>query len=87
MFTATIGIVFTILLTFYWYLTRTYNYWRKKGIKHDKPVLFFGTNTNGYLLRKSVSQMAEETYWKYPNEKVVGCFRSTQPELVIRDPE
>ncbi|XP_050352041.1 cytochrome P450 6B7-like [Nymphalis io] len=31
--------------------------------------------------------MATETYRKYPNEKVVGFFRSTSPELVIRDPE
>ena len=31
--------------------------------------------------------MATETYYKYPNEKVVGFFRGTAPELVIRDPK
>ncbi|CAK1550588.1 unnamed protein product [Leptosia nina] len=30
---------------------------------------------------------AEEVYLKYPDEKVVGFFRGSQPELVIRDPE
>lgn len=31
--------------------------------------------------------MGVECYQKYPNERVVGFFRSTKPELVIRDPE
>lgn len=31
--------------------------------------------------------MVEEMYWKYPNEKVVGFYRATTPELILRDPE
>lgn len=31
--------------------------------------------------------MATEAYKKYPEEKVVGFFRGTSPELVVRDPE
>ncbi|XP_047535026.1 cytochrome P450 9e2-like [Vanessa atalanta] len=31
--------------------------------------------------------LATEAYKKYPEETVVGFFRSTSPELVIRDPE
>ncbi|XP_075979296.1 cytochrome P450 6B6-like [Anticarsia gemmatalis] len=82
----TVIIVFVAALALYLYGTRTFSYWKKRGIKHDKPVLFFGTNTDCYLLRKSITQVAEDIYWRYPKEQVVGFFRSTRPELVIRDP-
>lgn len=74
------------LLALYFYCTRTFNYWQRRGIKHDQPVLFFGTNTKCYLLQQSITQAGVDTYWKYPGEKVVGFFRSTRPELVLRDP-
>ncbi|CAK1541964.1 unnamed protein product [Leptosia nina] len=31
--------------------------------------------------------LAEEAYWRYPEEKVVGFYRGRNPQLVIRDPE
>lgn len=34
-----------------------------------------------------MAMMATETYNKYPNEKVVGFYRGSAPELVIRDPD
>lgn len=82
----TIAVAVLALLAAYLYGTRTFKYWEKRGIKHDRPVLFFGTNADSYLLRKSMTEVGADMYWKYPNERVVGFFRSTQPELVIRDP-
>ncbi|CAD0202384.1 unnamed protein product [Chrysodeixis includens] len=85
MFTA--ALVLGALLALYLYGTRTFRYWRDRGIKHDTPLPYLGTNAQEYLMRKSMTQMAVDAYRKYPNEKVVGIFRSTKPELVIRDPE
>ncbi|CAH2979172.1 unnamed protein product [Chilo suppressalis] len=73
------------ILILYFYNIRTFTYWKVRGVKYVKPVLFFGTYTDMYLQKKSRSQIAEETYRKFPNEKVVGVFKSTIPELVIRD--
>ncbi|XP_028026531.1 cytochrome P450 6B2-like [Bombyx mandarina] len=85
MLTAAIFVIIVALV--YLYSTRTFRYWEKRGIKHDKPMPFFGTDSEGYLLRKSITQTAVDAYLKYPNEKVVGFFRSSRPELIIRDPD
>ena len=83
----TLAIALVALAALYLYGTRTFNYWEKKGVKHDKPVVLVGNNLQVYLMKKSMTQKAAEMYWKYPKEKIVGFYRSTHPELVIRDPE
>nr|QZP43567.1 cytochrome P450 monooxygenase CYP6AB188 [Ephestia elutella] len=79
--------ILAIILFLYYYGTRNSKYWEKRGIKHDKPLPFVGNNLQGYLVQKSITETIVDTYWKYPQERVVGYFRATQPELVIRDPE
>lgn len=83
----TLVIVFITFVVLYFYNKRSFNYWAKRGVKFEKPILFFGNILDTYLLRKSITQGFEELYKKYPNEKVVGFFRSTTPGLLIRDPE
>ncbi|KOB51973.1 Cytochrome P450, partial [Operophtera brumata] len=80
-------ILFIFVVTVYLYSTRTFDYWKKRGIKHDTPIPIFGTNAKGYLMQRSMSELAADMYWKYPKEKVVGFFRSSTPELIIRDPD
>lgn len=76
-----------VLAALYLYGVRTFNYWKKRGIKHDKPIPFMGNNIKQFLQRASMAMVATEVYNKYPEEKVVGFYRGTAPELVIRDPE
>ncbi|XP_053606273.1 cytochrome P450 6B2-like [Plodia interpunctella] len=76
--------VFTVL---YWYGTRTFNYWKVRGVKHDNPLPFLGNNLKQFIQKASMGMVANEMYKKYPNEKIVGFYRATAPELVIRDPE
>ncbi|XP_046966797.1 cytochrome P450 6B6-like [Vanessa cardui] len=80
-------IVAILILTLYLYGTRNYKYWERKRVKHDKPVPFLGNNARNYFIQISMCEMASEMYWKYPSEKVVGFYRASGPELVIRDPE
>lgn len=71
----------------YLYGTRSFNYWKKRGVKHDPPIPFFGNNWKQFMQQASMCMMATEMYNKYPEERVVGFFRGTNPELIIRDPE
>ena len=79
-------IILTIILL-YLYGVRNFNYWKKKGIKHDRPLPYVGNNLPNFMRKSSIAMMATKAYNKYPDEKVVGFFRATSPELVIRDPE
>ncbi|XP_045533807.1 cytochrome P450 6B6 isoform X5 [Papilio machaon] len=83
----TLAVVFVLCVALYLYGTRTFTYWEKKGVKHDKPLPFFGNNARMYFWKKSMTQIGVEMYWKYPKEKVVGFYRAMRPELVVRDPE
>lgn len=80
-------IVFFVLLALYFYGVRTFTYWKNRGVKHAKPLPFVGNNLKQFCRQASIAMMATETYNSYPDEKVVGFFRGTSPELVIRDPE
>ncbi|XP_049874738.1 cytochrome P450 6B2-like [Pectinophora gossypiella] len=78
-------LVVLFIIVCYFYGTRTFGYWKKKGVKHDPPLPFFGNNFKQFVQRASMCMMATETYKKYPGERVVGFYRGTKPELVIRD--
>uniref|UniRef100_A0AAU7N398 unspecific monooxygenase n=1 Tax=Maruca vitrata TaxID=497515 RepID=A0AAU7N398_MARVT len=82
-----IALAVVAFVAFYFYNTRNFNYWKDRGVKHDKPIFLFGNNFRNYTLQKSVSELCTEYYWKFPNEKVVGFFRSSKPDLIVRDPE
>ncbi|KAL4709631.1 hypothetical protein ACJJTC_007362 [Scirpophaga incertulas] len=82
-----ITLVLLGLTAFYYYNKHIYSYWRKRGVKHDKPVPFLGNNGKNFLLQLSRSEIIEKTYWNHPNEKVVGFYNSSRPELLIRDPD
>ncbi|XP_026486304.2 cytochrome P450 6B6-like [Vanessa tameamea] len=84
-----IGLTLCIVAIFVLYLygKRNHKYWELKGVKHDQPLPFFGNNARNYFMRKSVTELFSELYWKYSNEKVVGFYRASRTELIIRDPE
>lgn len=82
-----LAIALVALALLYYYSIKSFKYWESKGIKHDKPIPLFGTNLRNFMVKKSMTELAAEAYWKYPNEKAVGFYRAVRPELVVRDPE
>ncbi|XP_028167407.1 cytochrome P450 6B6-like [Ostrinia furnacalis] len=82
-----VALVAIALVALYFYNVRNFNYWKERGVKHEKPILLFGTNAKNYLQKQSVTENLMELYWKYPDEKVVGFYRSTDPCLLVKDPE
>lgn len=80
-------IIILSIILIYCYGVRNFGYWKKRGVKNDRPLPYVGNNLKQFSQRSSYAMTATEMYKKYPNEKVVGFFRGTAPELIIRDPD
>ncbi|CAK1548816.1 unnamed protein product [Leptosia nina] len=80
-------VVAFLLIAFYYYGTRNFDYWKKRGIKYDEPIIFFGSNLTHIIKRHSLSERFAELHNRFPNEKFVGYFESNNPALLIRDPD
>ncbi|CAH0717159.1 unnamed protein product, partial [Brenthis ino] len=76
-----------IIIALYFYGTRNYSYWQKKGVKFEKPLIFFGSNLKPFIDNVSVSERFAALYREYPNEKFVGFYEANNPAILIRDPE
>ncbi|XP_047985776.1 cytochrome P450 6B6-like [Leguminivora glycinivorella] len=80
-------LVALLVILVYYFGTRNHDYWAKRHIKHDPPVFLFGNNLKGFFGRQSTTQVANDLYNRFPDEKVVGYYRGSTPELYIRDPD
>ncbi|XP_063532059.1 probable cytochrome P450 6a13 [Cydia strobilella] len=81
-------VLLALLAILVYYLgTWNHQYWAKRNVKHDPPVFLFGNNFKGFFGRQSFTQVASDLYNRFPNEKVVGYYRGSTPELYIRDPD
>ncbi|XP_046975065.1 cytochrome P450 6B6-like [Vanessa cardui] len=76
-----------ILIALYFYGTRNFKYWEKRGVKFEKPLIFVGSNLKMFIDNVSVSERFAALYREYPNERFVGFFEGNGPGLLIRDPE
>ncbi|XP_026753945.1 cytochrome P450 6B6-like [Galleria mellonella] len=81
-----IALVVVLLVALYLYNVRNFDYWEKRGVVYEKPIIFFGSVIRNYLLLESMTTTINKFYKKYPNEKLIGAFRSTTPILVLKDP-
>ncbi|XP_015114683.1 cytochrome P450 6k1-like [Diachasma alloeum] len=80
-------IIFLTLITYlaYRYMTRNFDYWKKRGVVSVPPTPFLG-NFGGFLTgQKSGGKLLQEIYNYAPDEPYVGFFGFDKPLLVIRD--
>ncbi|XP_068622472.1 cytochrome P450 6B1-like [Battus philenor] len=80
-----IVIVVTLFGLLYSYFTRTFNYWKKRGVAGPKPVALFGNLKDATLRREHVTLTLKKIYDEFPNEKAIGIYRLTTPCLLLRD--
>ncbi|KAK6642292.1 hypothetical protein RUM44_014015 [Polyplax serrata] len=82
-----VGVLLAIsLVLLYFYLTKNYGYWKKRGVAWEKPSLIFGNLFEGFTGKIPVGLIHTNMYQNHPSEKVVGWFKMRQPALLIRDP-
>lgn len=74
-----------LLIALYFYATKNHDYWAKRKVKHCSPIPLFGNHFRNMFGIRSIIEISTELYYKYPEEKVVGYYRGTTPELIIRD--
>ncbi|XP_023288948.1 uncharacterized protein LOC105696179 [Orussus abietinus] len=74
-----------IFLAFYYYLTCTFDFWEKRGVKGPKPKILFGNAKEVILAQKFVGTMVKEYYHEYKDERFFGIFLRKTPILVLRD--
>ncbi|KAJ0175188.1 hypothetical protein K1T71_009329 [Dendrolimus kikuchii] len=78
-------ILVTLSIGIYWYITRTFNYWKDRNVISPETTPLFGNLKETALRRKNIGLVFEEIYTQFPSEKVVGVYRMTTPCLLIRD--
>ncbi|GFT54952.1 cytochrome P450 3A21 [Nephila pilipes] len=73
----------TSLLFLYWYTTRNFDYWKKRGVIYSKPVPFFGSTIE--LLWKPFHEIEDERYIRFGT--LYGHFEGNNPVLSVADPK
>ncbi|XP_063988903.1 cytochrome P450 6k1-like [Diachasmimorpha longicaudata] len=76
-----------IVYLIYRYMTRHFDYWRKRGVVFTQPTPIVGNIGEFLIGRKSVGNFTKDIYDYAPNEPYVGFFAFDKPMLIIRDPE
>lgn len=72
---------------FYYYSTKTYDYWKKKNVLFSEPIPLFGNVLNTVLASKHSSLVVMEEYKRFSGERFFGRFLFRKPVLVLRDPD
>lgn len=83
-----LGLLVVCTSSFYFYLTRNFNYWKQRGVAGPTPYPFIGTypktcyhRTSNFILEST------EIYWKYfRKHRFIGVFECAEPKLFVLDP-
>ncbi|KAF2880402.1 hypothetical protein ILUMI_25769 [Ignelater luminosus] len=75
----------TLAILFYFYCTRNFNYWKNKGVPHEKPRFFFGNLIELFFPKETTGRYLEFLYRKYQCP-YFGIYSLNQPCLVVKDP-
>ncbi|KAG8293454.1 hypothetical protein J6590_016413 [Homalodisca vitripennis] len=76
----------TLLGLLYFYLTSTFNYWKKKGVPYVKPTIIFGNLKEQFFLQRHLFYVIQDIYNNFNGARFGGYFESRTPVLMICDP-
>ena len=71
----------------YYWLTKNFDYWTKRGVKGPKPLALFGNFKDVLFHRIHSSDFAKKFYDEYSQEPAIGLFFRRAPVMIVRDPE
>lgn len=78
--------ILVILITVYYYLTSTFDFWKLRGIRGPQPKLIFGNLKDVMLTRKCIADYVTKIYNDYKDESMIGIFTGRTPVLIVKDP-
>lgn len=74
-----------VLYLSYWYHTKNFDYWEKRGVPFVKPHWFFGNVGHQIVQRKTCTEFARNLYNKFKDCGYGGLFIFRKPAIVICD--
>ncbi|XP_075977540.1 cytochrome P450 9e2-like [Anticarsia gemmatalis] len=77
----------TIIFALYFYYTKTFDFFEKKGIYFMKPVILFGNLGPRLRGTKSFHEFQLDAYKFFKGHRYGGLFEGRRPLLTIMDPE
>ncbi|KAK0071938.1 hypothetical protein PV325_012132, partial [Microctonus aethiopoides] len=81
-------ILITSLIVFaYFYVTRKFGYWKKRGVTEFKPTPFIGNLGDCLSVKRSAGQWLEDLYNSSAGLPYMGLYLFDKPALLVRDPE
>ncbi|GBP62054.1 Cytochrome P450 6B2 [Eumeta japonica] len=83
-------LVFSAVVTavaVYYFLTKKYDYWKKKKVPHPKPVPLFGNFGDLIRFKNNFGSTEQSICRQFPDEPLVGAYLGPEPVLIVKDPE
>lgn len=77
----------TSMLAAYLFMTRKFNYWKKRGVTEIKPLPFFGNMADCMLQKQSPGFLMKDLYNQSKGLPYIGIYVFDKPCLLIRDRE
>jgi cytochrome P450 family 6 len=78
-------ILTTLMIVAYLYMTRKFNYWKKRGVMEVTPTPFLGSFVD--FLKKSPGCFIKDLYSQAKGMPYIGFYILDKPFLLIRDRE
>ncbi|XP_029671180.1 cytochrome P450 6k1-like, partial [Formica exsecta] len=76
-----------LIITAYLYMTRKFNYWKKRNVVEIRPTPFWGNFMDCALLKKSPGYFIKELYNQAKGLPYIGFYILDKPFLLLRDRE
>ncbi|CAG2118654.1 unnamed protein product, partial [Medioppia subpectinata] len=78
-----VSVILSAILAIYWYLTKTYDHWKRLGVNGPKPIVVFGN-----FLHRCVRPLAviDVGYLKKYGT-IIGVYDGRNPVLLVAEPE
>ncbi|KAK9499934.1 hypothetical protein O3M35_002869 [Rhynocoris fuscipes] len=84
----TFTLITAIVSLIYYYGTKTYDYWKKKGIPYIRPKYpYLGNTYESAFSFKTILELQQQFYNYFKGNRYGGLFNFQRPMLFIRDPD
>lgn len=84
-FKCSIALLIILASLIYWYLKRSFSYWKLKGVPHKKPVIPYG-NVKDFSKSQSFANFMQTYYMRFKGtSKICGIYLFTRPIAMALD--